>query len=397
MKNSKLNNEFIEQYKSVFADQLIQQNYADKSHLSGKDILQLTASKQFNFFLLKILFTEWQEEMKRLESPHFDYKHSEVRKSMVSFMNTLSQHIKIAPDDLTDLAIKALEDTLLITVSTTEYVARELKNRNQKSLSDKAIKQLLKYVVIFKEDIEAFLLAREGASIDDVLENMLETFPEIDNTNAIEDLVRQMSEVLVVEKSDLLIPESPQEPEEETVLTEDDVLIEEEMAREAATEAPVSREGPENQVEQEVSETGESNPELAETEEYEETYPEEAAGDSGETKQLREDEIIDPEPEVSTLNEQFEVEAKTLADLHEERKIDNIMDAISINHRYMFLQELFEGDNEKFSKAIEEVERCDTFDGAVEMLVQSYAKELDWDMNSDEVKELLKVIFRKFR
>jgi hypothetical protein len=31
------------------------------------------------------------------------------------------------------------------------------------------------------------------------------------------------------------------------------------------------------------------------------------------------------------------------------------------------------------------------------MLVQNYAKEYFWDMNSDEVKELLKVIFRRFR
>jgi hypothetical protein len=31
------------------------------------------------------------------------------------------------------------------------------------------------------------------------------------------------------------------------------------------------------------------------------------------------------------------------------------------------------------------------------MIVQSYAQDLSWDMNSEEVKELLKVVFRKFR
>ena len=63
----------------------------------------------------------------------------------------------------------------------------------------------------------------------------------------------------------------------------------------------------------------------------------------------------------------------------------------------MFTNELFGGNGEDFKEAIGYVEECITFDESVELLVQRYAKPYKWDMNSVEVKELLKVIFRKFR
>ena len=53
--------------------------------------------------------------------------------------------------------------------------------------------------------------------------------------------------------------------------------------------------------------------------------------------------------------------------------------------------------NTNFEQAIMDIESWDSFYDAGEKLFQEYAKNLDWDMNSDEVKELLKVIFRKFR
>ena len=106
------------------------------------------------------------------------------------------------------------------------------------------------------------------------------------------------------------------------------------------------------------------------------------------------------EREITTENsaaEKFEVDQKTLAELQEEQKIESVFEAISINHRYMFLQELFDGNNELFTTALKDIDVCSTFDEAVEALVQNYAKEFYWDMNSDEVKELLKVVYRKFR
>ncbi len=384
MINAKLNKEFLEQYKPVFTDQLIQQAFDGKDYLDGKDILKLTPIRQFNLFILKALFTKWQEEMKKLESPYFDFKDPEVRKSMVEFMNLLSQKIKIQSEDLRPLIFDALEDTCTLAISPSEYVRKELKLKNVKNLTGKTTRQLLKYLAIHKKEIESLLKEQEGNSIPEVLNTLQGNFTELDTESVSEDLATKLSDVLVVNKSDLILHDISLE-------TEDNIEVVQDVD---------SVENPDidpEVMDEEVSEDTDSSP----TEHEEIMEPEQASSELPTTEGISEeteDDIPESDEETAkTLNDTFEVEAKTLADIHEEKAITSIMDSISINHKYMFLQELFDGDNEAFSKAIEEVEACNSFDESVEMLVQSYAKEYEWDMNSDEVKELLKVIFRKFR
>jgi hypothetical protein len=98
------------------------------------------------------------------------------------------------------------------------------------------------------------------------------------------------------------------------------------------------------------------------------------------------------------LNDKFDdpLAVPTIAESHE-GQADSMVAAISVNHRYMFINELFDGEADLFTQAIGKVETCTSFDESVEILVRNYAKEFHWDMNSDEVKELLKIIFRRFR
>ena len=120
--------------------------------------------------------------------------------------------------------------------------------------------------------------------------------------------------------------------------------------------------------------------------------PEDLNGDLGYRK----------EPELSkldfeTINEQFQSETKTIADTHQEERITSILSNISINHQYMFVKELFGDSDEKFKATIIKIERLENFDAAVEHLIRNEAKEYQWDMNAEIVKELLKIIFRRFR
>lgn len=102
---------------------------------------------------------------------------------------------------------------------------------------------------------------------------------------------------------------------------------------------------------------------------------------------------------VPTLNDQLKSgeDEESLAGKLASEKVDNIFSTISVNQRYMFTNELFGGNGDDFREAVYYIEECETFDESVELLVQRYARPYKWDMNSVEVKELLKVIFRKFR
>lgn len=124
------------------------------------------------------------------------------------------------------------------------------------------------------------------------------------------------------------------------------------------------------------------------------------------------DDDDDPEEEPAILNKNFASEPiptinETLKEDEQDQSlagklaykqtVENVFSSISVNQRYMFTNELFGGNGDDFKEAIGYVEECITFDESVELLVQRYAKPYKWDMNSVEVKELLKVIFRKFR
>ena len=47
--NKKLNMEFIDRYKSVYAEQLIKQSF-DSDKISGKEIIKVSPTKQLNTF-----------------------------------------------------------------------------------------------------------------------------------------------------------------------------------------------------------------------------------------------------------------------------------------------------------------------------------------------------------
>jgi hypothetical protein len=429
-KHSKLNHDFLKQYSTVFADKLLQKAYQDKSHLTGKDILNLSSIKQLNLFVIKAFFTEWQDEVKKLESPLFDYQNKDVRKAMVTFMNVLSQHIHIEQKHLKSYVERALVDTVLLVYDPAEFLQIELGDNKPLRLGQKQIRPLLKYLVIYKEEFQEYLQSVENESVREALSKAELYFEDFDTQASLDELIGMLSEYLILDEAELLVPEFSQKGEvEEEELTVDEE-IEEEVAQTELTASSsdyfggsfeedepeqepevmdVDDESVEEEDLEEEADMGEEEwdeeeldkeTEEAETEQEDvRTYPEhqnQVITSRQLIREMEEDEETE-EVESDSINSKFEADHKTLAELHEGKKVNTVFDAISINHRYMFLQELFDGDNELFTSALKEVDECETFDEAVEMLVQNYAKEFFWDMNSDEVKELLKVVYRKFR
>jgi hypothetical protein len=409
--SDKINQDFLKQYSAVFAEKLLNAAYENKAHLNGKDILSLSDIKQLNLFVIKSFFNEWQEEVKKLESPLFDYSSREVRKSMIGFMNTLSQHISIKQEHLKPYLERALHDTILLASNIPLYLQEELTEKKSARVTAKFIKSQLKYIVAHKEQLLEFFTSVEGESVREALNKSELYFEDFNASEEEEALISQLSGYLVLEKTDLYIPSF--QPDNTQLQDEENVEESIEEKEDPATDLIT---GSSDYFDQEVTESSsldvEEQPEREESpsaaqEELdvleEESVAEEQSGFDNDAIAVAEEHTeteVDGESEASTeeiVADNFTVDQKTLAELHEEKKIESVFEAISINHRYMFLQELFDGDNELFTTALKEVDACDSFDEAVEKLVQNYAKDFFWDMNSDEVKELLKVVYRKFR
>ncbi len=478
----KLNDEFIREYSEEFSEKITSEFFTDQERITGKEILNVSPSKQVNFFILKILFRKWQEEMKKLESPYFNYKNPDVRKAMVQFMNTLSQHIEITGDHFITMAEEAVADTLLLAVDPGSYLSMEFEEMDVSKVTEKMTKPILKYIKLHKDEIAEFFAENEGADIDEFVDNSEEFFSGLDPNETIKNQLELLSQVIPLSEDDLYFKEEDEmefDNDEEDLQAIDESALEEDSLDEDDA-AAVNFEYPEEDSEDEEQIAAES-PNEENEEAFDESEPEDTRDLSEEPEEVDEDieedseeeswanepsetydkEVFDEEGDQSdepsnsemeeigdepesvetsespeeredhnevinddsnsneseeddvegkqevnerfaekqpTVNERFSAdEEKTVAKNLENKHVNSIMEAISVNHRYMFTKELFDGNREAFTKAIDQMDKQDSFDDAVEILVQSYANKLGWDMNSDEVKELLKVIFRRFR
>ncbi|WP_462253372.1 hypothetical protein [Ekhidna sp.] len=421
----KLNEDFIDGYCEKFASKVTADFFKDgKEVITGKEILKVTPSKQVNFFVIKLLFRYWQEETKKLESPFFNYKHEEVRQAMIQFMNVLSQHIEINKEKFETLLNHAVKDTIYLAAMPQAYVEIDLDSRGVETIKEKSVEGTVKYLKIHKKEIQNFLSDMKGLTIDDVIDELPEEFDDFDTLDAVNEECALLTDILEI-TSEKIFSDDPEmdefdeddlfEPGEEDLVeerprprktapdankeniniemsTDDDAMIEEDFDEDLSAK-------PEQIEEVESSEEVETAEEAVEQEEIKEQPKEEEPKREVRPPVMLEDEDKEDDFPEETINKQFEKEEETVADHLKttSSKEGGILELISLNHRYMFIKELFRNDKHEFENALTELEDYHSFDESVEFLVQGYAKHNEWDMQSDEVKEFLKVLFRKFR
>lgn len=420
----KLNDEFIREYSEEFSEKITSEFFAEKERITGKEILNVSPSKQVNFFILKILFRKWQEEMKRLESPFFNYKNPDVRKAMVQFMNTLSQHIEVTETYFSTMAEEAVADTLLLAMDPGSYLSLEFEEMDVVRVTEKMTKPVLKYIKLHHENIADFFVENEGVDIDEFTERAEQYFEEVEVQSVIQQQVDELSLIIPLAVDDLYYQEESHDldddfddleiedssddddslgvfeeisqPESESYIDEPDEISNDTAEEEDQHGGSYFDESHDSEDDESIEESDSEN-ESEEEDDFVEKEPEPTADvdedESDDTESLNQ-KYAEKSP---TINDRYSAESNTVADKLDKKPVNTIMEAISVNHRYMFTKELFDGDRDAFIGAMEEIEKKESFDEAVEALVQGYAHLFAWDMNSDEVKELLKVVFRRFR
>jgi hypothetical protein len=77
-------------------------------------------------------------------------------------------------------------------------------------------------------------------------------------------------------------------------------------------------------------------------------------------------------------------------------KVTSLREAISINQRFSFINELFNGENMEYHAAIQHLDSLPTADAAMAYVRQELANSHDWGRKEEHVGKLLKLIERKF-
>ena len=333
---SKISYSYINSYSADLAQQLTNQYFGTKDQITGQEVLQFTELQQINLFVLKAVFHRWQGELEAMDSPYFDYGHEAVLKARKQFMNVVSKHILIGGSHYQPLLQEAIANTMLIVFSPYDFYQKQISAMG--TVSAQSLKDHFRFVRINKHLFDELLQQIESIgqptyTNEEVLQVLERTFERTDkDPEDIDTYVDQLSRLKGLQIERVYV--------------------------ERTYGAPPAQQ--------------------------------EEAAEPSLNDQLG-------EQQKPTLNERFQQQnSPSIADLHQQKKISSIKRNITINQRFMFVNELFKGNMDEFNNAIEALDNYDEYQNALEAINEKYAVEFSWEMDSDEVVEFLEVVAKRY-
>jgi hypothetical protein len=364
----KYNQLHIERYSKQLANLLCDRHFATYDNLNGPQLLHFTPIRQVNLFVIKELLLKWHQEMANLRSPYFDYEHEEVKEALLSFMNVLSRKIMMKRNAFEPLLQKAIYDTFLVVLAPVNTFEEKFL-RIQEEITLPKLQDNLKYIDIDKPLFAGFIDTLSSNSRD--REYILSRFKLYINANQasrmpLRELVQKFNGLLPISEQEVLGQPAPvvtaaplPKPTPPAPVYEKDVVSPIHMAQReaAAPTAPVSRPA----------------------------------------YRREEDEEEAPKNVRPTLNDNFrKAPTASLADSHSNQKIESLKNSISINQRFSFINELFNGDNMSYYHTIKALDEYHEPEAAKRYVTQEVASKYDWSKKQEHVNKLLRLIERKF-
>lgn len=336
---NKLDQVAILEYVETFTNRLIAQAFEHKKQLNGQGLLSLSPVKQVNLLVVKAVFFRWKEEVSQLKSPYFNYQAEEVRKALGEFMNVVSQHISVSDKYVRPLLRQATQETIYLVVSPYDFYYQLLSSSEKSTWSITQLNDILKYIKINRHLLVA------------LIEQLQEESQQAFDKNWVIESFTQLAK-------------------EKNIAADDVSTFEQQFSQVVPF-----------QVSSFVS-TGQRAPVRADAEEKPPSVDTEPKGKSDEQR---------------TLNDSFnKAERSTLADQHQQRKIESLSRHISVNQKFMFVGELFAGNTEAFTTAVELLDQQNTYAEAVGLVRREYAQQYRWKMDSEEVLEFMELVAKRF-
>ncbi|WP_242926582.1 hypothetical protein [Pontibacter vulgaris] len=364
----KYNQLHLDRYSKELANLLCDRHFASHDVINGLQLIGFTPIRQVNLFVIKELLLKWHHEMANLRSPYFDYENEEVKEALLNFMNVLSRKILMKRNAFEPLLQKAIYDTFIVALNPAATLEEKFL-RIQEEITLPKLQDNLKYIDLDKQLFAGFVDTLSPSNRD--REYILSRFKLYINANQanrtpLSNLVAQFNSLLPISEQEVISPAvtvppietfakpTPAAPEEEK-----DIVAPIHMAQREATivQRPATVPAAEHNINERFR--TESKP---------------------------------------TLNENFRKAAAnaSLADSHSNRKIESLKNSISINQRFSFINELFDGDNLSYYQAIMALDEFANPEEAQDFVTRNLASKYDWSRKTENVNKLLKLIERKF-
>lgn len=119
---------------------------------------------------------------------------------------------------------------------------------------------------------------------------------------------------------------------------------------------------------------------------------------STERKQDSEELVKEQTLESSSVHQKYSdnIDSKSIADKLSGKKIEDLNKAIGINQRFLFINELFDGDIESFKKQISILNDFNSFDEVEHHIENNLLKVYSWDIDSDPYKQFMDLLIKRY-
>jgi hypothetical protein len=413
--SNKLNLSAVERYSKAYAAHVCDEFFAQNNTISGKQILSLCNVQQANLLTVRALFEKWQADTQRLRSPYFDFNAPEVQQALKNFMNTVSQFISVKREQFEPLLVDSVGETLVLILEPQTFYKELMRDLPNFRFTQENIAPLSKYIQINKQVLpglveklngKEFVFANQAmAWIDEMpitAENPDKYLSLFAQKVAIPDeLVPskavQVSETINnpasasffdLELNKPVVEERPYTPPvviPEPRVQEYNAYVEPPRYVEPPKPDPVKEvviERPAPIFEQKLSSvTSKVN---------------DSAYDKSPAKEIEEMRLNERlAGEQKSLNDQTKAN-RTILDHHQNNRIEGINSAISLNQRFLFTNNLFGGNIQAFSNALDEIELCKDFSEAKELILKKYVPRYLWDITGAEAEEFIEIVKRRF-
>ncbi|MFY7910242.1 MAG: hypothetical protein ACOVO2_11840 [Emticicia sp.] len=416
--SNKLNLSAVERYSKAFAAKVCDDFFAQYSSITGKQILSLSTLQQVNMLTIKALFDKWQAETQRLRSPYFDFGAPEVQQALKIFMNTVSQHISIKREHFEPLLIDSVGETLVLILEPQTFYKELMRDLPSFKFSQENIRPLIKYILINKDILPKLAEKLNGQEF--VFANQAMTWLE-ETPLALEkpdQYLAQLAEIVPI--PDDLIPskEAPKvidpnasffdivapvaQPRQEVAPQpryEPQPIVERVVETPAPIIERIVEPTPVVIVERHIDPAPVSVQQPSHYEQRVEAIAPRVSESVLEKVAIKEVEDIRLNEKLASeqksVNDQAQ-SSKSVLDYHQNSRIEGITGAISLNQRFLFTNNLFGGNIQAFSHALEELELCKDFGEAKELILKKYVPRYMWDITGAEAEEFIDIVKRRF-
>ena len=313
----------------------------------------------------------WQEELGKLKSsPYFDYRDIAVHEALTQFMNVLSRRIKVERRHLEGMLQDAVQEAIRVATDPVSFYQLELEKAPAGKINE-YLKENKKYFK-WNEKLITPLIDKAGI-VQDLAAYQQAIAANFQALGGRLDAPKELLATLNATHSFDLELYLGKELEAGTEIEEEVIIF----------------------VERETEVVVESNDDF-----YEAPEPE-----IDEFEEPEEEEVVTPlvERVVSNVSSGKGLDAAHLkavfaTETYKGMKgiLGELAESLALNQRFMFTKELFDGNADLLRHALKSVDELATFEEAVELINSRFVFELGWDIESEEVREFMQQVYRKF-